>query len=155
MIGDILLVRNGGCLFKRIRDLTNSEFDHAAIFIAEDKVIESIPVGVVIRDFSKVYKNSNYKICRLTDQSRVPKMVEYCLSNLGKHYDFLQLLSLYILVGLRVKRTVEPIEFKNAFICTELISQAAEFAGFRFQDGVANDRITPQDIYSSNKVVVL
>ena len=155
MIGDIVLVRNGGCLFKRIRDLCRSEYDHAAIFISEDKVVEALPQGVVIRDYNKVYKNSEHKICRLTDQSRVPKMVEYCLSKLGKRYDFLQIISLYILVGLRIKRTVEPIEFKDAFICTELISQAAEYAGFRFKDDVANDRINPQDIYSSNKVVVL
>jgi hypothetical protein len=52
------------------------------------------------------------------------------------------------MIALRIKRELDPIDIKNAFVCSELVSQAGEYAGVKFMAG-ATDRVTPADIVSS------
>lgn len=55
-----------------------------------------------------------------------------------------------ILLG--VKKTLNSIDIKNSFVCSELIAQSAEISGFNFRNDMATDRITPPDIMASEKV---
>jgi hypothetical protein len=151
--GDLILVRNKGWIFSNIRKMTGSEFDHVGMLYVGDTtmVIDATPLsGVSIRGI-EVFWNNFYRVYRFKSpyQPVVPeKMVEYCKSKVGSWYDIVQALCLYIMIALRIKRELDPIDMKNAFVCSELVSQAGEYAGVKFMVG-ATDRVTPADIVNS------
>ena len=153
--GDLIFVKNKGWLFDRVRKITESEFDHIAIFVSEDEIIEATPTRGVARVNVGKYDQVTHSVCRIKDEHRgeLNKMVSYCIDKIGRKYDLLQAISIYILIILGIKRTVNPLDIRNAFVCSELIGQAAEEAGVIFKDGVAIDRLTPADIYNSEKLV--
>jgi len=155
--GDIIFVKNKGWLFNNIRDLTDSDFDHVGILSVGDTimVIDATPLaGVAMRPI-ECFRNNEYKVYRLKApyQSFADKMIDYCENNMGRSYDFIQALCLYVMIAFKMKTTLDPVDIRNAFVCSELISQAAEYAGFYFVDNkIATDRITPADILYSNKL---
>ena len=152
--GDLIFVKNKGWLFDRVRKVTNSDFDHIAICVSDKYLIEATPTRGVAREKISKYAMDEYEACRLKDEYRdnVNSMVSYCESKLGKKYDLLQVLSLYILIILGIGRTVDPLDVREAFVCSELIGQGAEEAGIIFAEDVAIDRLTPADIYNSDKL---
>ena len=153
--GDIILVRNKGMLFDRIRSAMNSEYDHVGIMITENTLIDATPTtGVSVRSL-EVFNGLDIQIYRLKDQYKpsIDKMIEYCLDKVGSRYDIIQTICLYFLMILGIKKTLNPIDIGNAFVCSELIAQAATFSGFNFDESMATDRITPADIARSDKVL--
>ena len=152
--GDLIFIRNKGWLFDRVRKTLGSEFDHVAICISDTALVEATPTRGVAREDIHKYDSATHCVCRLKDEYRdnLNIMISYCESKVGKKYDLIQVISLYILIILGIKRTVDPIDIGDAFVCSELISQGAESAGIIFADGVAIDRLTPADIYSSDKL---
>lgn len=153
--GDIILVRNKGMLFDKIRNAMNSEYDHVGIMITENTLIDATPTtGVAVRSL-EVFDGLDTQTYRLRNMYRpnIDKMVEYCLDKVGSKYDIIQTICLYFLMILGIKKTLNPIDIGNAFVCSELIAQAATFSGFNFDESMATDRITPADIARSDKVL--
>lgn len=152
--GDLIFVRNNGWLFNRIRQVTNSEFDHLALCISDSHLIEATPTRGVARAFITKYDSTTHSVCRFNDEykSNIDTLVSYCESKLGRKYDLLQVISLYILILLGIKTSTNPLDIREAFVCSELVGQGAEEAGIIFADGVATDRLTPGDIYNSDKL---
>ena len=50
---DLLLIRDNTFLARQIRRITDSNYEHIAIFIEDDKIIEATWSGVVISDPKK------------------------------------------------------------------------------------------------------
>jgi len=152
--GDLIFVKNNGWIFKRIRDVLDSEYDHIAICVSDKYLVEATPTRGVAREDITKYDSAIHSVCRLRDEykSNISKMVSYCESKIGSNYDLLQLISLYILIILGVRRNIDPLDVREAFVCSELVGQGAEEAGIIFVDGVATDRLTPEDIYNSEKL---
>ena len=153
--GDIILVRNKGMLFDKIRNAMNSEYDHVGIMITENTLIDATPTtGVAVRSL-EVFDGLDTQTYRLRNMYRpnIDKMVEYCLDKVASKYDIIQTICLYFLMILGIKKTLNPIDIGNAFVCSELIAQAATFSGFNFDESMATDRITPADIARSDKVL--
>jgi uncharacterized protein YycO len=155
--GDLIFVKNKGWLFDCIRGTLGSEYDHVGMLYVGDTimVIDATPLsGVSFRSIAD-FRNCDRKIMRLKApyQKHIDKMIEYCKKNVGKKYDVLQAVCLYIMLLLKIKRKVEPVDIENAFVCSELISQAAEYSGFSFaKRKIATDRITPADLAKSGKL---
>jgi len=153
--GDIILVRNNGALFDKIRKAMRSEYDHVGIMLTENTLIDATPTsGVAVRKL-EVFDGLDVKVYRLKNQylPNIDKMLDYCLDKVGSRYDIIQTLCLYIFIILGIKKTLNPIDMQNAFVCSELVAQAAEFSGFSFNEDMATDRITPADIITSDKVL--
>jgi len=153
--GDIILARNKGMLFDKIREAMGSEYDHVGIMITENTLIDATPTsGVAVRSL-EVFNGLDVQAYRLKDEysPNIDKMVEYCLDKVGSKYDILQTICLYFLMILGIKKTLNPIDVGNAFVCSELIAQAAVYSGFNFDESMAIDRITPADIAGSDKVI--
>jgi hypothetical protein len=152
-IGDLIFIANKNWFFDYLRGVAKARFDHVGMFIDVDKYIEAVPFGGVhIKDYSNVWQQ-DHSIVRLKDETKIPKMIEYCLKQEGKKYDFLQAVCVYFLVLFRITRTLNPVEIGSAFVCTELIGQAANYAGFKFVENINADRLLPDDIYNSDKVI--
>lgn len=153
--GDIIFIVNKNFFFDYLRSIASASFDHVAMFVSQDRVIEAVPLGGVrVRDY-KEFMDQDHRIGRINDQIRVPKMVEYCLKQEGRKYDLLQAICVYFMVLFRIKRSLSPIEIGTAFVCTELIGQSANYAGFKFVDNIDSDRLLPDDIYNSDKVTII
>lgn len=151
--GDLILVKNRGWIFDNIRKMTGSEFDHVGMLYVGDTimVIDATPFsGVSIRNI-EVFRNNDYQVYRLKApyQPIVPnKMVEYCKNKVGCWYDIIQAFCLYFMIAFKIKTELDPVDVKNAFVCSELVAQAGEYAGVKFVQG-ATDRVTPGDIVNS------
>lgn len=152
--GDLIFVKNRGWLFDRVRRVLKSEFDHIAICCSDTHLVEATPTRGVAKEKISKYDSATHSVCRLKDEYRgnLNIMVSYCESKVGKKYDLLQVISLYILIILGIKRTIDPLDIMEAFVCSELIGQGAERADIIFAEGVAIDRLTPADIYNSDKL---
>ena len=153
--GDIILVKNNGRLFDRIRQIMDTEYDHVAIALTDNSVIDATPThGVAVRKL-EVFNGLDTQVYRLKNQYRpnIDKMIDYCLDKVGSKYDILQIICLYFFIILGVKKTLNPLDVHNAFVCIELVAQAAESSGFSFDETMATDRITPAEIMVSDKVL--
>jgi len=151
--GDLIFVKNKGFLFDKIRNILNSDTDHVGIMLTDNTLIDATLAGVKIRPLT-VFDGLEYCVYRLKPEyaHHIDEMLNYCTSKLGCGYDFIQIISLYFLILLGIKKTLNPIDIGNAFVCSELIAQSAECAGFSFQDEMATDRITPLELQQSEKV---
>ena len=149
--GDLIFVKNKGFLFDKIRKLLNCEYDHIGIMLTDNTLIDATPFkGVAVRSLKEFY-NCNVAFYRLKEDYRkhIEDMLSYCSSNVGCKYDLLQIISLYFLIIFNIKKTFDPLDIARAFVCSELIAQAAEFSGFKFNSYIATDRLTPTDIQYS------
>lgn len=148
----LLFVQNKGFLFKRIRKLINSDYDHVALIISDTELIEATPFkGVHIEKIEK-YKNTYTRSFNLRYKELEEPILKYIKSKIGKKYDLLHVLSLYFFILFNIDLKKSPIDLKNSFICSELIVESAEYAGFKFPDGLDTDRITPQDLLNSELI---
>lgn len=152
MIGDIIFVQGRGWISKQIMAVTKCEYSHVAMAISDEMLIEANPrKGVCIRPISK-YDKCKKKIMRLKDQTKVPKMIQFCESKLDGGYDFINALRLVLKFIFRSKRTLSDLDIKEAFICSELLASAAEFSGFCFSENIHDLNITTADILKSEKL---
>jgi len=92
-----------------------------------------------------------YRITEMTD-IETQLMLVFLEDKLGKKYDFLQLLTLWVFLFFGISRRIEPIDNTHKWICSELIAESAYSAGIRFSDKIDPDCISPADIINSNKV---
>ena len=153
-IGDIIFVKNKGWIFDRVRSVIDSDFDHIAVCVSGTHLVEATPTRGVAKEKISKYDSVTHSVCRLKHgyKGHIKSLVSYCESKVGKRYDVLQLISLYILILLGIKRTIAPIDIREAFVCSELIGQGAYSAGIELIEGVEVDRLTPGDIYESDKL---
>ena len=159
MISDLILVRTNTFIGKKIREITNSYYNHVGMFIDDENIIESKNgVGVIITPFKKFKelkaKNKiDFAIYRFKQPLKLNelKMVgEYLRSQVGKKYDIMQFLSLLIFFIFHVDRNVNPIDIENAFICSELIGKALALINIFFIQEIELDNLTPKDIEDSS-----
>lgn len=155
--GDILLVKyKSGIFSKLIRIITKSEWNHCAWAINDYQLIESLFQGVVISDISKFMNSAKYdlKLVRVKNINIKSLNLAVCEAEkqVGKNYDILQLISLAILFLLRYRK-IQPIDLKDAYICSELIATKLRNFGFQFHDKFDADSISPADIERSDRVI--
>ena len=152
MIGDLILVHNEGWLFDQIRAISKCEYDHIAIQVTENLIVEATPTkGVKVEPLLK-YNCFKKKVLRLKDQSAVAKMVEFSLARTGSKYDYLNLVRLYLKVLFHTKRSLSDLDIHGAFICVELVSKSASYAGFNFNEATRHANITMAHILGSDKI---
>ncbi len=161
MKGHILFVRTNTLLGKIIRKVTGGYFNHVGIFVSDNAIVEASYTGIKvthIKQFEKLQEKGKieYRIGKVevATNCQIDKAVEYALDTIGTKYDFLQLVSLFLFAVLKINRTVEPIDCKNMFICSELVAKSFNHAGINFNDKIELDVITPADIESSNIVAI-
>lgn len=149
--GDLLFIKNKGFIFDKIRDVLGGDSDHVAMMLTDNLLVDATPLeGVAIRKLS-VYNDVEVSFYRLKEpyQPYLEDMLNYCTANVGCKYDLIQTISLYFCLLFRVSKKINPIDIATAFVCSELIAQAAEKSGFSFNPDMATDRLTPVDIKNS------
>jgi uncharacterized protein YycO len=159
MRGDIILVKNYSFLGRQIRKVTGGNYNHVGMFISNNKLIEAMFSGVKITDITgyeiaRAEGKLDFDIYRFKNisQHQIDTTTSFLLDQVGCKYDFLQLLSIFIFFVFHINRTIEPIDIRKAFICSELIAKALEIANIKISEEVDVDNITPFDIEYSEKL---
>ncbi|MBN1467738.1 MAG: hypothetical protein JW924_03350 [Fusobacteriaceae bacterium] len=159
MKGDILAVKHYSWMGSRIRKATNCDYNHVAMFIDDEWIVEATFAGVKktnIDDYIKRQKQNklSLSIFRINDltEKQLNLMCLFLEDQIGTKYDFIQLIVLWVFLVLGISRRLEPIDNSHKWICSELIAESAYNAGIRFSEKVDPDCTSPADILYSKKV---
>jgi len=143
--GDIILSHGPYLISKIIRKVTHSYWNHAGIYIGHGKQIEARKFGVV--QSSYVDKGEYTKvISKKLSKVQREKIVEYAKQQIGKKYDYMQLVSLFFIWLFHIGQVKNV---KNHFICSELVAEAYTKAGIKLSRKPIV-YVTPGDIAREN-----
>jgi hypothetical protein len=129
------------------------------IFITPNQIVESNPGGTVLTDldvYKKKQKQGKLEYDIFTFKQPLNDLEKFYVMNfvvdqIGTKYDFLQLISLFFFFVFHINReTIDPIDCRRAFICSELIAEAYGRIGRIFNPEVDIDNTTPADIVYSD-----
>jgi len=158
--GDLLLVRHNSIIGKLIRAKTGGTYNHIGVFENSDTVIEAKIIMGVSRTLMDVYKKAkekgklDYAVYRFKNVSKkkIDGIVAYCAKEVGRKYDWPQLivLGLYLILG--IPRKYEPIDLRHRWLCSELVAEACYSVGIKFSNVIDPDNIAPADIEKSDIV---
>jgi uncharacterized protein YycO len=127
-----------------IRRRTWGKFSHVQIIVNVGETISVVSAdsnGVFCRDVTEE-EWGNYAILtcpEITEEER-KNVVNFCLSQIGKPYDF---------VGLASFLLYKEMQSDNRWFCSEIAYIAYKQAGIRLQRRVKQDFISPRDLYIS------
>lgn len=154
--GYLIFIRNYSWFGNRIRQLTNCEYNHVGIFIDERNIIEARFVGVEKTPLDKflglvIERKLDFDIYKFKNISerQLGIMLRFIKKEVGRKYDFIQMLNLGLFLFFGVKRDLEPIDNSKKWFCSELIAEGAYEAGIRFHENIDPDNITPADMLNS------
>lgn len=152
-VGDIILYKSGkSFIAKIIKIVTTSPYHHAAIYVGNGKVAESLAKGFVIKQRNKDWlKNENLNhVFRPRNKKLYPRSVKRnVLKYLGRGYGFLDLVEIlvYKLSGYRVFKSRS-----KRLICSEAVAQIYLDLGIDLVPGKNLDLVTPADISQSQEL---
>lgn len=154
--GDILVVRNIGWLSKAIRVLTKGYYNHVGVFISETELVEATFKEVAVSPLAKFVDMYNNRQCEFAiyrpknaTPDQIDMIVDFAEAQVGRKYDFAQLLSIGLFICFKVGRKHEPIDLRKYWICTELVGEAYESAGIRLDDKIDSDSLSATEITNS------
>jgi uncharacterized protein YycO len=154
--GNILFTRNYDWNSNRIRKIIKCDYNHIGLFISENEIVEATFKGVVKSPLTKftdkqAKKQLDFVVCQISDitEEQVNKACEFALNQVGKRYDFIQMLCIGLMTIFHINKKIEPIEFGKKWLCSELIGESFDNANFLFVENVDPDNVSPADILNS------
>jgi len=129
-----------------VRQRTWGKFSHVQIItrITEQAIIEVVSAdsnGVYCRDVrDKEFKHFAILTCPEITEEQRKNVVNFCLSQMGKPYDYIGLASFLV---------YKELQKDDRWFCSEIAYVAYKQAGIRLQRRVKQDFISPRDLYIS------
>jgi len=158
--GDLIFVAHRGLLPSLIRKATQCQYNHVEMVLNEKECVGAGFGGVKIGSIDEYKrllskKKLNFDVYEFDSLKVSDKQIEdilwYIKKQVGRPYDFFQFFCLALFLIMHLNRLIEPIDVRNAWLCSELIAEAAYAAGLEFQLGrVDPDNISPSDIAKSD-----
>lgn len=149
--GDIILYKDGNCLFSKIIKLvTNSKYNHAGIYLHDGKVAESLTDGFKLINYNNLEQYQGVDFFRFKSKINDTEIKKQIVKNLNMGYGFLDLIKILIW-----KITGKQLFKKNSqkLICSEAVAKCYRDAGFDLFPEIKNlDYITPDDLSKCKKV---
>lgn len=156
--GDIILVHTPFKFYKpstlisvAIRNITDSHWNHAAMYVGNGKIIEAVLPYVTIVDLN-TYQNKDICVLRhkRSNEINLEKLIKDVKSFEGQTYDVYQLFDLAKLFILNKRERSEIYAGKvNRFICSEVAGKPYYNQGFKVKDTITYDKISPGDFATS------
>lgn len=160
ILGDILQYHGESFLSRAIRFFDRTDYNHASVYIGNNKVIEAVAQGVIVADINKSIRGQRILIKRLDNRPNdMQPVVDIANNYVGNRYGYEQLLLLVLLTTTRriransfllrfVNKLLEEASVmilkithgdKQALICSELV--------YRSFDDVLPQHNDPYTIY--------
>ncbi|UUV46975.1 permuted papain-like amidase [Bacillus phage vB_BanS-Thrax5] len=153
MIGNLVFFKQtNSFISKLIAKVTKSEFTHVGLIVGHDEstgVLTIIESNRFIRTrVARLQLDERHVIYTTGNQPQevVDKIVKFAYKNLGKRYDYLQLLGLFISLSFERKRNIY-FNSKNKLICSELVDLAYYTSGVKRKTNQNLGNITPQELF--------
>lgn len=153
MIGNLVFFKQTNSFISRlIAKVTKSEFTHVGLIVGHDEttgVLTIIESNRFIRTrVARLQLNERHVIYTIGEQPQevVDKIVKFAYKNLGKRYDYLQLLGLFISLSCERQRNIY-FNSKNKLICSELVDLAYYTSGVKRKTNENLGNITPQELF--------
>lgn len=148
-IGDYGVVKTNGWIGFLIRIGTQSRWNHTFIYIGDGKIVEANPTGIAITPTSAYPNIAWNRHEELSDEKR-ELIRQHALDLVGKPYGFLDIaVIVFRIFGLDLFGTRKfwdrIVSKNNGYICSELVSEAYEVAGFKLINK-PNHLVTPGDL---------
>ncbi len=169
MPGDVLVVRDKiissfPIVLIRIANFSKLGYEkrlwnHCAIYVGNDEIIEAFPSGVEKNELTKSYLNNKFEIVAIRKKSsskeNLLRAIQHCTEQVGKKYDYgavvyFLLLKLFpsSLDFILNSRTIDKcLNKKNAFFCSELVAEGLLKAN-EYTFDRDPDKIMPVDFYN-------
>jgi len=96
--GDILLCHNYGLFGLYVRLATKSYWNHCALYIGNNQVIDILGRGIRVLDYTKYYENKvSHKFIRVKGLSeyKIKQVCEHAKTFIGRRYNFLLPFGIY------------------------------------------------------------
>lgn len=150
--GDVILSHSPGFVTSMIRSVTQSYWNHARMYIGNNKYIESDWTGVKIQPLSYLEDKdiAVYRHTKATPSTLEKICIEAC-SEEGKKYDFLAIIELLFVYLSGRKERPGKIGKSNKFICSELVALPYYDNGLPVLHNYDYDEIVPNDFAISRK----
>jgi uncharacterized protein YycO len=134
--GDIIVIQSQTWIGRLIRWITQSWASHVAVFVGDGLLFEARPSRAGYVSIMR-YATLSYfwRVYRLkTTQEKKDQFVKCLVRKEGRKYDFLQIIYLFILSLLGLRRLVSIKTSHNRSICSEVIFEALNEAGIEWKD---------------------
>jgi uncharacterized protein YycO len=142
---DIVIYRATGIIGNLIGLISHSEFTHVALYLSENKIIESTWCGVKINQFKDKKGLEIYQFQNLSEENR-EKIIQFVMSKINSKYDY----RLLFTIMLERWFGIRPLDSQKEYICSELIDAAYQEIGIDiFKSRILNP--TPQELRNSLK----
>ncbi len=149
---DVFVVHGNHLISRIIRVVLDSHWNHATMYIGNGKYIESNNKGVEIKSLDK-YKSKDIEIYRhkkISDLDR-KRIVSHAMQEVGKRYDFLQIIQLLFYFVFGIRGNAREIGSKNRYICSELVAESYKTAGLKVYKNYNPTQISPADFSESDQ----
>jgi len=161
--GDIITFRGETVLGKIIRWATMSNYNHSALYIGNQEIIEALSNGIVISDINERLDNSKEEVyidrVKNFDTSKTDALIEYAKTFLNTKYDWIGLLGIltkYSVRRLGLDKWItfwgrNRIEDQRKLWCSEYVGLVFKKFGIVF---VPEDTsyLTPNEIHDSSEI---
>ena len=132
LMGDFGIIKSKGIAARLIQVGTVSRWNHAFIYIGNNKIIEAMPSkGIAVSDVSKYNSIAWNQDSTLTDSERI-QIVNKAKDLIGTIYGFLDILILGLrILGLKFLggKFLEKLAMRQGVICSELVAICYDTAG--------------------------
>ncbi|AZU98923.1 putative cell wall-associated hydrolase [Bacillus phage pW2] len=152
MIGNLVFFKEANSFISRlIAKVTKSEFTHVGLIVEHDEttgIVTIIESNRFIRTrVKRLQLNERHVIYTIGNQPQevVDNIVKFAYKNLGRRYDYLQILGLFISLSFRRERNIY-FNSKNKLICSELVDLAYYTSGVKRKTNQNLGNITPQEL---------
>ena len=148
--GDVFVVHGRHLISRIIRIVTDSPWNHATMYLGKGKYIEANNKGVEIKSVEE-YKDKTFEIYRHAKISKKQQqtIIEHAHSEVGKGYDVLQLLQLFLYFLFGVRGNAREIGTRNKYICSELVAESYARAGLSVYKNYHATQMSPGDFPQS------
>jgi len=162
--GDIITCRGENNLGKIIRWITNSNYNHSALYIGEQEVIEALSNGIVISDINERLDNPKEEVyidrVKNFDISKINELIDYSKTFLHTKYDWIGLLGIatkYIVRKCHLDKLItfwgrNKIENQRKLWCSEFCGVVFSKFNIKFTDDDTS-YLTPNEIHSSSEII--
>ena len=148
---DTILVHGEHWLSRMIQKVTQSRWNHTAMYMGDNLVMQVDRNGVKIYEVSEFLSKdiSVFRHKGIT-QEKADKIIRESLLEVGNKYDVLQIIELFWLYATHQRGTAFEIGSKNRFICSELVSRPYYNNGLIIKDNINASQISPADYSDSS-----
>ena len=137
----IAMYRGTGLLAWLVRLRTGGHYSHCSLVVVGVRVIEALPfTGVVESDLSRLQEADLFDFAHTREQAVV--IAEFASRQVGKAYDLLAILSLFVAHKEDRKKT-------GKWFCSELVVAALRKAGVNATPALRPWEVTPQRLAES------